>query len=236
MQKAGALVLVLAAVSGIGLGGQAPAESRTFLLFIDDLHLEFRSTPQIRNLTLRMVAELTRAGDRWAIVTTGTSSVSVAPIPDRTVVESAIRRITGGGLNARRFLDSRQQAEGMGELRHRAGIALSTAADAIQSVSAAQNRRPFDVLYISNGYDAGLIEPSGLMQAAGAANARVFTIDPRGWLNAADQPGLSQAEWDSYLDATRSVLHTLAGRTQGMTVFTDADLNSALALLAAGGR
>jgi hypothetical protein len=236
MQRTGAFLLVLAMVCGTGLRSQTPAEPRTFLLFIDDLHLEFVSTPRVRDVMLRMVAQLTRPRDRWAIVTTGTSGVSVAPTPHRTVVESAIRRVTGGGLTYRSFLDSRQHAEGMRELRHRAGVALSTAVAAIRGVSAAQDRRPFDVLYISNGYDAGLIDPSGLMQAAAAANARVYTIDPRGWSSAADRAGVSQADWDGYLEATRSVLREVAARTQGMTVFTDADLSGAQSLLTAGGR
>jgi hypothetical protein len=49
-------------------------------------------------------------------------------------------------------------------------------------------------------------------------------------------PGVSQAEWDTDLEATRSALTTLASRTQGTTVFTDADLNSVQSLLTAGGR
>lgn len=228
MQKTGALLLVLATLSGVEPRAQAPTESRTFLLFLDDLHVEFQGGPRVRELTRRVVRDLTRDGDRWAIVTTGPSSVSVAPTPDPAAVETALRRITGNGLTARAFLDGRQQAEGAREIRRRATVALSTAVAAIQAVSATHDRRPFDVLYISNGYDAGLIEPSGLLEAAGAANARVFTIDPRGWLNPADQPGVGQAEWQAHLDSTRSALTTLATRTQGMALFTDLDLDTAL--------
>jgi hypothetical protein len=122
------------------------------------------------------------------------------------------------------------------ELRRTAAAALSTASDAIEAISVAQNRRPFDVLYISNGYDAGLIEATGLIEGALAANARVYAIDPRGWSNAADHAGVSQADWDGYLAATRGVLRMIAGRTQGIAVFTDADLNNAMSLLTAGGR
>ena len=236
MQKLGALLLVLATVPGIGLRAQAPAESRTFLLFLDDLHVEFQHGPRVRELTRRLVRDLTRNGDRWAIVTTGASSVSVAPTPDPAAMESALRRITGNGLTARKFLDARQQADGAREIRHRATVALSTAVAAIAGVSVAENRRPFAVLYISNGYDAGLIETSGLIQTAVAANARVYTLDPRGWSSAADHPGVSQADWEVYLEATRIALTTLASRTQGAAVLTEGDLGTALARLAQGRR
>lgn len=236
MQQAFALILVVAAAAGIALHGQAPAESRTFLLFIDDLHLEFRSTPHVRDLSLRLVAELTGPDDTWAIVTSGTSSISVAPTGDRTAVESAIRRITGNGLTARGFLDSRKQAEGVLELRRRADTSLSTAADAIEAVSAFRRRRPFAMLYVSNGYDAGLIEPTGLMQAASAASVSVYTIDPRGWLSPSNQQGVGQTEWNAYLDVTRGVLRAISSRTQGLPVFTSADLDRARLRLAAGGR
>jgi hypothetical protein len=161
MQRAGVFLLVLTTVSGIGLRGQVPAESRTFLLFYDDLHMEFGSTPRIRELTLRMVTDLAREGDRWALVSTGTSSVSVAPTSDAAIVKSAIRRVTGNGLTARSFLDARQQTDGVLETRRRAALAFSTATDAIEGVSAAQSGRPLAILYVSNGYDVGAIaEPN----------------------------------------------------------------------------
>jgi hypothetical protein len=230
-------LLVLTTVSGIGLRGQVPAESRTFLLFYDDLHMEFGSTPRIRELTLRMVTDLAREGDRWALVSTGTSSVSVAPTSDAAIVKSAIRRVTGNGLTARSFLDARQQTDGVLETRRRAALAFSTATDAIEGVSAAQSGRPLAILYVSNGYDVGAIaEPTELLRVAAAANAHLYTIDPRGLANVAASQGVSQAEWATYLDATREVLRTLASQTQGMTVFTDVDLDIALSRLAARGR
>jgi hypothetical protein len=57
MQKAGALLLILATMSGVGLGGQAPTEPRTRLLFVDDLHLEFVRTPRTRELTRRLLKD-----------------------------------------------------------------------------------------------------------------------------------------------------------------------------------
>ena len=76
------------------------AAGRVFLLFIDDLHLDFRSTPRTRDLLKRMLRLLIHEGDMFGIVSTGTSSISEQLTYDRQVLESAIARITGGGLKA----------------------------------------------------------------------------------------------------------------------------------------
>lgn len=236
MLRAGACVLVLTALSGVGLAGQA-AESRTWLLFYDELHVDFQSTPRIRAAAQRIVTAVTRGGDRWAIVTTGTSGVVVPPTSDQAVITQALRRVIGNGrMMAQAFIDARQHIDGVLELRQRAAIAVSVATSAIKGVSAAQNGRPFAVLYLTNGYDDGLIadEITGLIQTAIDANAAVYTIDPRG-LTTADA-SVSPRDWDSYLDVTRRALGTLATRTGGMAVFTEAGLDSALSRLAEGGR
>ena len=47
------------------------AAGRVFLLFIDDMHLDFRSTPRTRDLLKRMMRLLIHEGDMFGIVTTG---------------------------------------------------------------------------------------------------------------------------------------------------------------------
>ncbi len=74
------------------------AAGRVFLLFIDDLHLDFRSTPRTRDLIKRMMRLLIHEGDMFGIVSTGHSSISEQLTYDRQILESAISRVTGGGL------------------------------------------------------------------------------------------------------------------------------------------
>src|SRR5689334_7028966 len=50
------------------------AAGRVFLIFIDDLHLDFRMTPRTRDLMQRMLKNLVHDGDMFGIVSTGTSS------------------------------------------------------------------------------------------------------------------------------------------------------------------
>src|SRR5688572_6341119 len=138
---------------------------RVFLLFIDDLHLDFRSTPRTRDLIKRMLRSLIHEGDMFGIVTTGTSSISQQLTYDRQILESAIARITGNGLRAKEIIEGQQGAQGPTELRHRAHVAFSTAYDLMKNLERLQNRRKA-VLYISSGYDFNPFEKGRLEETA----------------------------------------------------------------------
>jgi VWFA-related protein len=141
------------------------AAGRVFLLFIDDLHLDFRSTPRTRDLLKRMLRLLIHDGDMFGIVTTGTSSISEQLTYDRQVLESAISRVTGGGLRAKEIIEGMQGAQGPTELRHRAHVAFSTAYDLMRNLEKLQNRRKA-VIYLSSGYDFNPFEQSRLEEQA----------------------------------------------------------------------
>jgi VWFA-related protein len=138
---------------------------RVFLLFIDDLHLDFRSTPRTRDLLKRMLRNLIHEGDMFGIVTTGTSSISQQLTYDRQVLDSAITRVTGGGLRPDDIIKGMQGAQGPTELRYRAHVAFSTAYELMKNLEKLQNRRKA-VLYISSGYDFNPFETSRLKYQA----------------------------------------------------------------------
>ncbi|HEY9465045.1 MAG TPA: VWA domain-containing protein [Vicinamibacterales bacterium] len=141
------------------------AAGRVFLLFIDDLHLDFRSTPRARDLIKRMMRLLIHDGDMFGIVSTGTSSISEQLTYDRQVLESAISRVTGGGLRAKEIIEGMQGSQGPTELRHRAHVAFSTAYDLMRNLEKLQNRRKA-VIYLSSGYDFNPFENSRLEEQA----------------------------------------------------------------------
>jgi VWFA-related protein len=125
---------------------------RIFLVFIDDLHLQFRETPRTRDLIKRMLRNLIHDGDMFGIVSTGHSSISEQLTYDRQILESAIERVTGGGLTPQEIMQGQQGSQGPTELRHRAHVAFSTAYDLMKNLEKVQNRRKA-VIYISSGYD-----------------------------------------------------------------------------------
>ena len=132
---------------------------RVFLIFIDDLHLDFRQTPRTRQLLKDMLKNLIHDGDMFGITTTGTSSLSIQLTYDRQVLESAIARVTGGGLRAKEIIEGMQGSQGPTELRHRAHVAFSTAYDLMRNLEKLQNRRKA-VIYLSSGYDFNPFETS----------------------------------------------------------------------------
>ena len=138
---------------------------RIFLIVIDDLHLDFRSTPRTRELMKKMMRLLIHDGDMFGIVSTGHSSISEQLTYDRQILESAINRVTGGGLRAKEIIESQSGAQGPTELRHRAHVAFSTAYDLMRNLEKVQNRRKA-VIYISSGYDFNPFETSRLEEQA----------------------------------------------------------------------
>ena len=156
------------APEGIVLPASRPptdAAGRVFLLFIDDLHLDFRSTPRARALIDKMLTNLIHEGDLFGIVTTGPSSIAQPLTYDRQVLAAAVKRITGGGLRADEIIKGMQGAQGPAELRYRAHVAFSTAYDLMRNLEGLKNRRKA-VLYVSSGYDFNPFERSRLQYQA----------------------------------------------------------------------
>ena len=135
------------------------AAGRIFIIFVDDLHLDFRNTGRIRDLFKKISTELVHEGDMFAIVSTGPSSIEIQPTYDRRRLTEAQNKITGGGLKPQEILDAPEGAEGPAELRYRAHVAFSTAYDMLKGLESVHHRRKA-FIYISNGYDFNPFETS----------------------------------------------------------------------------
>jgi alpha-beta hydrolase superfamily lysophospholipase len=73
-----------------------------------------------------------------------------------------------------------------------------------------------------------------LTTAAARAGAAIYTIDPRGFSDPVAPQGLSEAEWNAYLKATRDSLAAMAAETMGLPVSTAGDFQTLLTRLAGG--
>jgi VWFA-related protein len=227
------------------------AAGRIFLFIVDDLHLDFRNTPIVRRLFKRMADELVHEGDMFGIVSTGTSSISIDLTYDRSRLEEAANKISGG------------------ELRYRAHVAFSTAYDVVRNLEKVQNRRKA-IVYVSSGYDlnpfegarygdpnvvgqtrtglefrpeydpftrssqrfadADLIrEMSELTRAANRANATIYTLDPRGLVAGAEiDENIDPVEWQNFVRKSQESLRTIAELTGGFAVVNQNDFTKAL--------
>ena len=74
------------------------ASGRIFLIFVDDLHMDFRNTGRIRDLFKKISKELVHDGDMFGIVSTGPSSIAQDMTYDRKRLDEAISKISGAGL------------------------------------------------------------------------------------------------------------------------------------------
>ena len=137
------------------------AAGRVFVIFIDDLHLDFRQTPRTRDLLKKMLTNLVHEGDMFGIVSTGTSSISEQMTYDRQVLEAAVGRVTGSGLRPDDIIQYSQSAGQHSELRYRAHVAFKTAYDLMRNLEDVRNRRKA-VIYISSGYDFNPFQESRL--------------------------------------------------------------------------
>ena len=171
----------VAAPEGIILPPSRPsndAAGRIFLFFIDDLHLDFRNTPHVRQLIKKIKDELVHEGDMFGVVSTGTSSISIDLTYDRRRLDEAMNRIAGNALRPTEIIEGGQGPDGPSELRYRSHVAFSTAYDIVKNLEQIHNRRKA-VIYISNGYDLNPFEGAryGDPNIIGTTRSNPFGMD-----------------------------------------------------------
>jgi VWFA-related protein len=159
------------------------ASGRVFLIVVDDFHLQARDTSRTRDWLRKVLRSLIHDGDKFGIVSTGHSSISEQLTYDRQVLESAIDRVTGGGLTPRDIIEGMQTSQGPAEVRHRAQVAFATVYDLMRRLETVQNRRKA-VIYISSGYDFDPFAEGRLEEQARRAGITSST-DERGDLQEA---------------------------------------------------
>ena len=198
----------------------------TWLVFVDDLHLDFRNTGRLRDLLRMLPGEVIRTGDRFAVRSSGPSMLSVDITQDQTLLASALRRATGSGLSV-----SDIARGGRNEARDRATVALATMRAAISALGQAPPARR-GLIYVSNGYPGGdplrdqVEEVARFAQETGVT---IFAVDPRGLPGAiVADPRVDPLVWKDYLTATRETLRMLSQPTGGFALFEFADVSQAL--------
>ncbi len=128
------------------------ASGRIFVIFIDDLHLDFKNTARVRDLVKKIKEQVIHQDDMFTIVSTGTSSIAIDLTYDLRRFDEAIKKIMGGALKATEVIQGPESQDGPSEVRYRAHVAFSTAYDLMKQLEAVHNRRKA-MIYVSNGYD-----------------------------------------------------------------------------------
>jgi VWFA-related protein len=128
------------------------ASGRIFMIFVDDLHMDFNNTGRIRDLFKKVSKELIHEGDMFGIVSTGPSSIAIDMTYDHKRLDEAISKISGAGLKPNEIIETPDGSQGPPEVRYRAHVAFSTAYDVLSKLEQVHNRRKA-FIYVSNGYD-----------------------------------------------------------------------------------
>jgi VWFA-related protein len=227
-----ARALVMLAIFG-AMGSAAPARGRalpvapvTWLIFVDDLHIDFRDTGYARTLLTSIATELVREGDAFALRSSGPSGVSIPLTSDRTQFDAAIHKVAGAELNPAEV----SGPEGESELQYRAKVAGTAAADMLKMLPTTMGGRAA-LLYISDGYSRTPVDPAitGLPRTARQLAVTVFALNPHG-LRRVPQSAASGArpvsEHDR--DVMLKSLREIAEPTGGLAVLEEADFADAL--------
>jgi hypothetical protein len=196
----------------------------TWIVLIDDLHLDFRATGELRKVLRASLDALVRTGDRVALRSSGPSTLALQlsltdPPFDRDRLSGAVKRTTGNALKPEDMTAPRTRRE----VRYRARVtvdALRLLVDAALPVDGATA-----MLYVSNGYIAGAMDLSTVVEQAGRAGAPIYPLDPR--------PHDRELR-DPFVRATRGTLRDLATATGGTWQDDGETLADYLARISAG--
>jgi VWFA-related protein len=210
------------------LASQLPADRPVVLIFIDDLHINFRDTGYVRELLRTVTAALIREGDQFTVVSSGPGSIHIPLTADRRRLDDALKRVTGGGLRPTEILDPPDATGGTNELRLRGDMAMSALSGMLKNVESLNGRRK-TVIYISNGYDVEETDLVQLTQRAKRSGTTLYPIHPRAF---GGRPPLDlnvdATAWERSIGATQRMLRTLADLTGGVAVFNPSDWKAAL--------
>jgi VWFA-related protein len=253
-----AVLLVCAAVAGAvpdAPGNRPTSQTRAvdptapvWLIFIDDLHLDFPATGRLKDLFKKVTAELVHEGDLFAVVSTGPAAIKIDLTGDRGQLAHALDRIAGAALKPSEILQPLSETE----VRYRAHVTFSTAYSVMKMLAVVPNKRKA-FIYVSNGYyfdvgpgissDTGRENPflaagtevspdhlraevTELTRQAMRSSVTIFGIDPRGLSGPPTiQPNVDDAAWQHYWMTTRRSLQVISEQTGGRVIQDDLDGN-----------
>jgi len=205
MRSVSTRLLHVAAVGVLALGflagpaAQSP-QPAAWLVFVDDLHLDFRNTGRLRDL-VRQLVNLLQSTGLVGIHTSGPSNVMIEPTGDAASVRWAIKQVIGNGLRPSDYLGHPDQ-----EAAHRADVSLRAALKAVSTLEAIDATQKA-LIYISNGYvnfDRVRTSPTrpDLAYEAMRAHIVIHAIDPRAHISGLERdPKLDDAAWEACLTA-----------------------------------
>ena len=123
--------------------------AKVWLIFVDDLHLDFTATGHLKDLFKKVTDELVHEGDVFGVVSTGPSSIAIDLTRDREQLTRALRQMAGAALKPSEILQPLTETDQ--EVPYRAHVTFGTAYSVMKMLALVPNKRKA-FIYISNGY------------------------------------------------------------------------------------
>ena len=269
MPSAGCVAAGFVSLGMLLFGGQAvtsqqsppaAAAERTrvaWLIFVDDLHLDFVATGRLRDVLRTAASALGEGSALVGLRSSGPSMVFLAPSADHVARNDAIRRIVGNALRPSDFLIGTALGSSR-ELRYRAHTSLSALHSAVASLASVATAKKH-VLYISNGFAVVERDPSATpLSSAGHSPVKfvddvelrdelarvaqvsvetgisISALDPRPYLPSGQELHTVHPDlWQRFVDASHRTLRELTTPTGGDLLDAGQPLNDALSKLLA---
>ena len=226
------LLLAIGPTAPAGHPARAQGAGVFWLIFVDDLHLDFINTSHIRKLLASIATDLIRDGDAFAVRTTG-PALQIESTTNRALFELIIPKFSGMGMKMGE-LQPLPRFDPMEEVGYRASVAGTAATEMLKTVSLLARRRTV-MLYVSNGYYVDRPEASiaAFPRAAQQAGVTVFAMNPRGLPDAAAiDTGPDVALFARYQAGMLESLRAIAEPTGGFAALSAADFTDALERIA----
>ena len=206
---------------GIILPGERAADTtsgRVFIIFVDDMHLETSLTPKVRQVFKKLIETVIHEGDLFGVISSGPSALNIDMTHDRSLLYSAMEKITGDGFSPRQYIKEMQGgSNGPMEIRWRVHKAFKLARQIIDNLEQLKHRRKA-FLYVSSGYDFNPYQMERLRESPAGQFAKMLG---------------SGEEADSYYrEIPDSRLRQLQEMIEPATTFADTDLAAELGDLA----
>jgi hypothetical protein len=228
-----------------------------WLIFVDDLHLDFVTTGRLRDV-LRTAASTLGEGALVGFESSGPSRVSLPPSTDLVGRDAAIRRIIGHGLRPGDFLVGNVPGATR-ELRYRAHTSLSALYSAVASLASVVTPKKH-IVYVSNGFAVvqpvhpGTLLPPGVnlsvefiddgeirdelarvAQLSLDSGVTISALYPRPYLPTSQEVlAVDASLWQGFVEASHKTLRELTTPTGGALLDVGQPLRDALTKLRAG--
>jgi VWFA-related protein len=141
--------------AGLILPQRAAADTtgRVFIIFIDDLNFQFKSTGQVKRV-MDLIKTIVQPEDLVGIVSSGYSSIEVDLMHDYGYqhIDAAIKKTAGSGMDSKEIVSAASTSQGPAGLRYMAHTAMKTANDILDKLALLNGVRK-SFLFISEGYD-----------------------------------------------------------------------------------